>query len=114
MSAGQLPRDRLSREMQIALDGFMAANREILTPADYFVAGVEFFINQCAQDDTELLDWLEEQARCSPTGISFDWAKHVEDGEVFEKGYRFMRRHFLGKREANLREAIRAARAIAE
>lgn len=111
MPAAQLPRDRLTREMQIALEGFMASNREILTPADYFVAGYELFINHSSQDDKELLDWLEEQSRHSSTGISIDWAKHVEDGLVLEKGYRFMRRNFLGERTKTLREAIRTARA---
>lgn len=62
-------------------------------------------------EDAARLDWLEEQAGKSSSGISFDWVKHVEDGYVTEKGYRFMRRHFLGDRMPTLREAIDAARA---
>ena len=67
-----------------------------------------------ARYDAELLDWIEEQARKSPTGISFDWVRHAEEGAVLEQGYRFMRRHFLGERKATLRAAIQAARTITE
>jgi len=56
------------------------------------------------------LAWLEQQTISSRTGISFDYCRHVEDGRVFEKGFRFMKHHFLGKRCDTLRAAIRAAR----
>lgn len=59
--------------------------------------------------DTMLLDWLESQSKASSTGISFDYVRYVEDGQVLEKGYRFMRRHFLGERKDTLRSAIKAA-----
>lgn len=64
--------------------------------------------------DAARLDWLEEQAKQSPTGISFDYVRHAEDGQVLEKGWRFMRRHFLGERKSNLRAAIDAAQAAAK
>lgn len=57
--------------------------------------------------DAECLDWLEQQAKKSPTGISFDWIPSVE-GEP--SGFRFMRRHFIGEPKQTLREAIKAAR----
>ena len=59
--------------------------------------------------DSALLDWLDEQARNSQTGVSFDYCKYTEDGYVIEKGYRFMCRHFLGERKPTLREAVVAA-----
>lgn len=60
--------------------------------------------------DTELLDWLEKETKASPTGISFDWCRYVEDGQVLEHGFRFMRQHFLGDRAKTLRDAIKLAR----
>lgn len=56
--------------------------------------------------DTEMMDWLEKQARKSQTGISFDWVPSV-DGE--HSGFRFMRRHFIGDQKKTLRSAIREA-----
>jgi hypothetical protein len=56
--------------------------------------------------DAEMIDWLEQQARKSPTGISFDWVP-VVDGE--SSGFRFMRRYFIGEQKKTLRSAIRAA-----
>jgi len=53
-----------------------------------------------------MLDWLEKNARTSPTGISFDWIPSVE-GE--SSGFRFMRRHFIGGAKKSLRAAIEAA-----
>lgn len=53
--------------------------------------------------DKERLDWLEEQAKKSYTGISFDWIPAVE-GE--RSGFRFMRKHFIGEQAKTLREAI--------
>lgn len=55
--------------------------------------------------DSEMIDWLEQQARKSPTGISFDWIPSV-GGE--RSGFRFMRRHFIGEQKGTLRDAIRA------
>lgn len=40
--AYQLPRNRITREMKLGLNDFISASKGILTPADYFVAGVEF------------------------------------------------------------------------
>jgi hypothetical protein len=57
-------------------------------------------------NDAELLDWLEQQARASSTGISFDWIPSVE-GE--SSGFRFMRRHFIGEPAKSLRDAIARA-----
>jgi len=56
--------------------------------------------------DTEIIKWLEEQAKKSRTGISFDYCRHVEDGYVVEKGFRFMRHHHLGQRFKSIREAV--------
>lgn len=56
--------------------------------------------------DSDLLDWLESQAKASRTGISFDWVPSV-DGEP--SGFRFMRRHFIGDQAKTLRDAIRLA-----
>ena len=53
--------------------------------------------------DAERLDWLEVQARKSPTGISFDYVPSVE-GEP--RGWRFMRRFFIGPASVSLRDAI--------
>lgn len=58
--------------------------------------------------DREMIDWLEERARRSPTGISFDWVPTVE-GEL--SGFCFMRRHFIGEPRKTLRAAIEAAAA---
>lgn len=58
--------------------------------------------------DAARLDWMENQARLSPTGISFDYVKHVEDGRVLNRGYRFMRRHFISGDKDTLRRAIDA------
>lgn len=63
-----------------------------------------------AEKDATRLDWIQAQAKSSPTGISFDHARHVEDGYVLESGFRFMRRRFLGERATTLRDAIDAAR----
>lgn len=62
-----------------------------------------------AQDvtDASLLDWIEQAAKASPTGISFDWVPSV-DGEP--SGFRFMRRHFIGDQAKTIREAITFAR----
>lgn len=61
-----------------------------------------FSVNESISDK-ELLDWLETEAKKSHTGISFDWVPACE-GEP--KGFRFMRRHFIGEPAMTLRRAI--------
>ena len=65
---------------------------------------------EALRGDAALLDWLQQEAKASPTGVGLDHVKYVEDSQVMEKGWRVMRRHFLGERKPSLREAIRAAR----
>lgn len=57
--------------------------------------------------DSEMLEWMQEQAKKSPTGISFDFVNHVEDGHVQKRGFRFMRRFFIGDSKKDIRAAIR-------
>ena len=59
-----------------------------------------------AEKDAARLDWLQEQARKSRTGISFDWIPSV-DGEA--SGYRFMRHHRVDEPYKDIRKAIDAA-----
>lgn len=54
--------------------------------------------------DKDRIDWLEERARRSSTGISFDFVPSGERG-----GFRFMRRFFIGEPRRDLRSAIDAA-----
>lgn len=68
--------------------------------------------NAALKKDKERLDWLEQEAKKSCTGISFDYVRLVEEGYVTEKGYRFMRHHLLGPREDDIRKAIDAVRKI--
>jgi len=56
-----------------------------------------------AKKDAERIDWLEQQARKSRTGISFDWVPSCEGDP---SGFRFMRRHFIGEQAKTLRQAI--------
>ena len=58
------------------------------------------------REDAERLDWLEEQAQTSRTGVSIDYVYDAEDGYVNEKGYRFMRHRFIGPLGRSAREAI--------
>ena len=51
----------------------------------------------------EILTFLEEAARKSRTGISFDWVPSV-DGEP--SGFRFMRRHHVGEPCKSIKQAI--------
>lgn len=102
-------RKQLTEAQRIALQDFQAANPRILTPADYWIAAEEAAIRAVAKD-AERLDWLQEQAMESRNGASFDYAKHAEDGVVLERGFRFMRRFYLGDRKPSLREAIDSAR----
>jgi len=67
--------------------------------------------SQEAASDDDLLDWLEEQATISSSGICVDYCYNLDDGQVLEKGWRVMRRHYLGPRGSTLREAIDLARA---
>lgn len=62
------------------------------------------------REDAERLDWLEEQAQTSRTGVSIDYVYDAEDGYVNEKGYRFMRHRFIGPLGRSAREAIDQAR----
>lgn len=50
-----------------------------------------------------LFEFLEQEARRSRTGISFDWVPTCE-GEP--SGYRFMRHHHVGQPTKTLRKAI--------
>lgn len=61
--------------------------------------------------DSEMIDWLEQRARKSPTGISFDWVPACE-GEP--SGFRFMRKFFIGEARRTLRQAIESAAAPSE
>lgn len=54
-------------------------------------------------NDAERLAWLQEQAKKSYTGISFDYVPSV-DGEP--SGYRFMRRGYIGEPAKTLVAAI--------
>lgn len=71
---------------------------------------VTLAMDKTEEPDSELLDWLEQETKKSPTGISFDWCHYAEEGQVLEHGFRFMRQHFLGDRAKSLREAIKLAR----
>lgn len=62
--------------------------------------------------DAERLDWLEDQAQTSRTGVSIDYVYDAQDGYVNEKGYRFMRHRFIGPLGKTAREAIDHARRI--
>lgn len=61
--------------------------------------------------DAERLDWLEQQAKRSQTGISFDWIPAC-DGE--RSGFRFMRKFFIGEARRDMRAAIDAAAEAAD
>lgn len=64
-----------------------------------------------ARKDGELLDKLERLVMAATrTGVSFDYCRHVEDGHVVEKGFRFMRYHELGERKDSIRAAIDQAK----
>lgn len=63
-------------------------------------------------DDSQRLDWIEQKARESRTGVSFDFIRYREDGRVIEHGYRVMWHHHFGQRFRTLREAIDSAREV--
>lgn len=69
---------------------------------------------QTWKEDSERLDWIQEQTKQSRSGVGFDWRPdYAEEGQVLEmKGWRFMRHCFLGARKPNIREAIDHARRI--
>lgn len=67
---------------------------------------------EVALEDAERLDWLEEQAQTSRTGVSIDYIYDAEDGYVNEKGYRFMRHRFIGPIGKTVRKAIDQARRV--
>lgn len=51
--------------------------------------------------DIDRLNFLEETARLSRTGISFDWHNNGS-----ENGYRFIHRHYTGTVHNSIRKAI--------
>ena len=64
--------------------------------------------------DSERLDWLEKEAKKSYTGISFDYVNFIEEGRVLDRGFRFMKRHFVSDSKETIRKAIDAARSKGE
>ena len=50
--------------------------------------------------DTQMLDWLEAEAKKSFTGISLDYR---------ERRFRYMRHHFIGEEAQDIRSAIKLA-----
>lgn len=64
------------------------------------------------REDAERLDWLEDRAQTSRTGVSIDYVYDPQDGYVNEKGYRFMRHRFIGPLGKTAREAIDHARRV--
>lgn len=56
--------------------------------------------------DAARLDFLEQMAKASRTGVSLDWVKYVEDWAVKENGYRVCWHHHLGARAVSVRAAI--------
>lgn len=66
------------------------------------------------REDAELLNWLEDQAKASRTGVSIDYVYDSQNGYVNERGYRFMRFRFIGPIRKTVREAIDAARTTAK
>lgn len=59
--------------------------------------------------DKARIDWIENEALNSRTGVTVDYRKHVEDGCVLENGYRLMRYHKIFEARRSLRLAIDAA-----
>ena len=59
--------------------------------------------------DAELLDWLEQEAKESCTGISIVYKNQADDEGVLKRSYRLMRYHQIFSARSNLREAIAAA-----
>ena len=59
--------------------------------------------------DATRLNYIEQLAERSRSGVTIDYAKYVEDGRVLERGYRISWFHHLGDREKTLRKAIDTA-----
>ena len=59
--------------------------------------------------DADRIDFLERESH-GRSGCSMQYSKYVEDGQVIERGYRFMRFHDIGQPKKTLREAIDEAR----
>lgn len=66
--------------------------------------------NDALKADKERIDYLEDTAKESRTGVSIDYAKYSEEGMILENGYRVMRYRTLFNRMKTLRQAIDAAR----
>ena len=62
-----------------------------------------------AQKDAERIDFIEQTTMNSRTGSGFDYGKHVEDGQVLERGFRMMWFHTMCERMPSLRAAIDSA-----
>ena len=59
--------------------------------------------------DAELLDWLEQEAKDSRTGVSIVYKNQADDESGIKRGYRLMRYHQIFSAHSNLRAAIDAA-----
>ena len=62
-----------------------------------------------AARDAELLDWLEQEAKESRTGVSIVYRNQADDEGGIKRGYRLMRYHQIFSAHSNLRAAIEAA-----
>lgn len=78
------------------------ANEALTTERDELKARLEE-----AEKDKVRLDWLEEQACKSSTGISLDYVPACEGDP---RGFRFMRRFHIGQPFKTIREAIETER----
>lgn len=58
-------------------------------------------------NDTEIIDWIEEQCKTSPSGVSFDKIPPCE-GEP--GGFRFLRRFRICNPGRTIREAVEIAK----
>lgn len=104
--------ERELAEARVHVKHLKEQNALLLSQADTIAAYQQRIA--ALEEDKRRLDWLEIQAKQSKTGISFDWCRYAEEGQVLEHGFRFMRRHFLGERKLTLRAAIDAALATQE
>lgn len=66
-------------------------------------------LESALEKETERLNWLENEAKVSRTGITLGYVNHAEDGQVLDKGYRLMRFHEIFETRNTLRDAIDAA-----
>ena len=60
------------------------------------------------QDESARIDWLEEEAKSSRTGITASWMNR-SDASPLHPGYRLMRFHKVFDAKPTLREAIDSA-----